>query len=221
MTDIRQQFMTILFNALEEVAPVYYSAYRQFEADLRYLQSLDEVTLEYLKKHHERVFCYELYHQIRILMDADPATFKGVRFQGELRKIDLGPVLRERLGFGPLDREFVPDFLLHGPGDGDHQEIVMEVKCEAELSPSAAKKDLSKIQHFMTQLHYKAGVFLAVNASPESVRRFCENPEHQDWLRKALPDRGRIYWVWKEHPRTRPCMWPLGPDSLPLVMERL
>jgi hypothetical protein len=221
MCDIGQRFIAILLEALEHVAPVYYSAYLGFEADLPYLHTLDETALEYLKKHHERVFCYELYHQIRVLMDANPSAFQGVRFQGELRKIDLGPILPELLGVGPLDREFVPDFLLHGAGDVDHQEVVMEVKCESDLSPFAAKKDLAKIQHFMTQLHYKAGFFLTVNASPQSVHRFCENPAHQEWVSRTLPDRERIYWVWKEHPWTKPYLWPLGPDALPLILERL
>ena len=64
----------------------------------------------------ERVFCYELYHQLRqILPKDDPITLHA--------EIDK----RGHIDFGPDDRRN-PDFIFHTPGTHKGNTLVIEVK---------------------------------------------------------------------------------------------
>jgi hypothetical protein len=199
-------FIELVKQALEGVAPVYYQAYRGLESSLEYLPGTSSrehyPLLNHLRKHHERVFCYELYHQVRVLMDNDPRLFEGVCLQGELKKFQIEPMFREAFGIVALDKEFVPDFLFHGPGDFNNQELVIEVKAESCLGFSALRHDLEKIQQFISNYRYKAGLFLSVNTLPKVIRTMMADPERRQWVATALPSADKIFWVWKQNDQT-------------------
>ena len=78
--------------------------------------------------YRERVYCYELYHQLRnILGDEFP-----YKLDGEVDK-ERHPIIRPELG------PEKPDFIVHVPGEMDRNLVVIEVK------PIIAKKqDLEK-----------------------------------------------------------------------------
>lgn len=200
------RFLSVVRKALERVEPIYYSASAGLPDLINSYPALREKKakplLKYLRRHHERVFCYELYHQIRALMDLHRNIFSGVCFQGELKKYQLDDALLKQCNFAALDKEYVPDFLLHGPGHAGDEEVVIEVKCDPLLKVAGARADLKKIQEFITRYGYKAGVFLSINTKPNVIRAMMARPESRAWIREDLPDAARISWVWKEAPGT-------------------
>ncbi|MEJ8305963.1 hypothetical protein [Saccharibacillus sacchari] len=86
-----QMYETLLMDALEQVELSYYVSNnwrKTIEKELisqKYTQKQREAFLIQSENYYERVFCYELYHQIRILME--DRKFKGKAIlQAELVK---------------------------------------------------------------------------------------------------------------------------------------
>jgi hypothetical protein len=71
--------------------------------------------------YRERVYCYELYHQMRLLWPAN----SSYRLNGEVDK-SAHPYFQE-LGAGKPK----PDLLVHQPGTGRYNHAVIEVKSVA------------------------------------------------------------------------------------------
>jgi hypothetical protein len=97
----------------------------------------------------ERVYCYELYHQLRCqLGDAFPYTLHGeIDKQGQR-------FIRQSLGEAPN-----PDFVVHVPSRMRNLAVI-EVKSAAGLNADSAKRDLRKLQVFTEQVQYRHGLFL-------------------------------------------------------------
>jgi hypothetical protein len=140
-----------------------------------------EALRKYLSRYGERVFCYELYHQIRSLIDScvnqnNADVSSRICLQAELKKdcvrhiIKYFPKIRKALA-----REYIPDFLLHSPeaGNVDFQGLIIEVKSDPGLSFSDIKKDLIKLQEFLAKYGYQQGVFLTVNSSAAYSECHC------------------------------------------------
>ena len=194
-------FLWLISSALKMVSADYYRPSSLLEFTPENIQCLPErqkeAVLKYLGQHHERVFCYELYHQIRALMEQEETRFSGVRFQGELKKYQMDADLLARFDFTALDREYIPDFLLHSPGDGDHQESVIEVKCDPSLTFEKAKYDLKKIDQFISNYGYAIGVFLTVNIRRENVEAMMDDCQSTEWI-ASLGNANKVFWIWKE-----------------------
>ena len=163
-----------------------------------------EVIEKYLSRYGERVFCYELYHQVRKRMDEyfdqNPPRRRTSKIclQAELRKEQVRDVIEYFNIEQPLVKEYVPDFLLHSPGNFQHQKLIIEVKSVPELSFSAVKEDLSKIQEFIQRYRYRLGVFLAVNAPSKRIIGILARPASQKWIQRNLGNRRRILFISKE-----------------------
>ncbi|MGH6709010.1 MAG: methionyl-tRNA formyltransferase-like protein [Bradyrhizobium sp.] len=99
--------------------------------------------------YRERVYCYELYHQMRLGWPKDGPFV----LNGEVDKAGHG-LLRE-LGVGA----FKPDFLVHVPGSMDGNHAVIEVKPEGEVF-AKADKDLNTLSIFLTRARYARGIYL-------------------------------------------------------------
>jgi hypothetical protein len=97
----------------------------------------------------ERVFCYELYHQIRARMDAHPLLING--------EIDK----RGHVDFRPRDRKN-PDFVFHANAAHRYNTLVIEVK---GLISEHIFKDFKTIRSFITRYQYEAGLFILYNHS--------------------------------------------------------
>lgn len=95
----------------------------------------------------ERVFCYELYHQIRLYTQA---TNDRLYLHGEIDK--RGHVL-----FEETDRKN-PDFVFHMPGSMDGNTMVIEVK-GAFRSKNSITKDFETLSSFISKYKYEYGVF--------------------------------------------------------------
>ena len=102
----------------------------------------------------ERVFCYELYHQIRKIQDDNVQG--AFVLNGELDK-------RGHREFDPEDRAN-PDFVLHIPGDMEGNTAVIEVKGESRCKyKTKITKDFETLITFIQKYDYKVGYFILFN----------------------------------------------------------
>lgn len=129
----------------------------------------------------ERIFCYELYHQFQTRIAREkkinPEFLGNARIQGEVQKWQVIELVNH-LGLQALTREFIPDLLVHVPGDATYQACVIEVKCMPEVSRSQVWSDIRKIIEFVTSFQYESGIFLAVNASQQRINEILRAPNN-------------------------------------------
>jgi hypothetical protein len=109
--------------------------------------------------HRERVYCYELYHQLRTAWNTNPLSSTTLVLNGEVDK--LGQSQFEIAGL----RGIKPDLLLHGPGSMDENHTVVEVK-SASYQRFGLLKDLSTLHKLnkMTQ-GYKRQILLVFGST--------------------------------------------------------
>lgn len=122
----------------------------------------------------ERIYCYELYHQLRLLMGPMREQFPHLYLQGELRKYQV-PELLEAMNIGELDGNYMPDFLLHTPGNANDHPYVIEVKTDRFLSYPQVTGDLKKIVQFLREYDYQRGIFLTVNTGDAFIETHFRN----------------------------------------------
>ncbi|TXT32939.1 MAG: Methionyl-tRNA formyltransferase-like protein [Chitinophagaceae bacterium] len=159
----------------------------------------------YLERYHERVFCYELYHKLRMLMDSNTNAnqqnlfvAENVFLQSEVIKQNIDHTIAMFFEIAELSKEFMPDFLLHTPGNFDNQLIVMEVKSTPRLSFGKLCADLLKIQEFINNYNYQQGIFLAVNQSALNKRRLLNSLA--EWHTGNMNTQNRILLLFKNEP---------------------
>lgn len=134
----------------------------------------------------ERVFCYELYHQIRLELDNDDC----ITLNGEIDK-------RGHVDFADEDR-VNPDFVFHIPGIHEGNTIICEVK--GVLDRSGIVKDFRTLSTFISKYNYKAGVFILYNHTIEELRiklierlsHFIESHEAENIYIIAIPKAGNL-----------------------------
>ena len=97
----------------------------------------------------ERVFCYELYHQLRLVLGNN----HKLTLNGEIDK-------RGHRDFKEEDRKN-PDFVFHIPGQHKGNTIIIEVK--GKLDFDGIIKDFETMTTFVSSYQYQAGVFLLYN----------------------------------------------------------
>ncbi len=177
-------YINIIKSALNNIEQYYYK--------IKTLYSKEGIV-------RERVFCYELYHQIRLIDNR-----KDLSIHGEIDK-------RGHDGFSKDDRKN-PDFIFHIPETFDKNTIVMEVKgslngsikkSEEEgklsLNYEGIYKDLNTLQIFINEYYYKEGVFVLYNHTPEELIKFIDG-KNQDFFINGKWD--RITTIFKKDSRT-------------------
>ncbi len=185
-------YLDLFQKAVDRVESIYFSR------ELTFFGSHLNVELrQELIRYGERIFCYELYHQLRPLVDGakkcgqiDPDIY----LQGEIKKPLLNRINQVGLGVTGLDRVRFPDLLLHDPTNAKHQELVVEIKNDPNLSVAALKKDLRKIDLFISNYHFNLGIFLAVSIKPEDFQKIFGQIAPQQ-----LPSFGKIIVMSKHH----------------------
>ena len=101
--------------------------------------------------HRERVYCYELYHQMRKefeLMQPGMPCFE-YRLNGE---VDKGS------HFEACVKNKKPDFIVHKPGFNKNYAVI-EVKSVTGLRKDSIKKDCETLHCFLDKLSYERGIF--------------------------------------------------------------
>lgn len=110
----------------------------------------------------ERVFCYELYHQLRCLQDS--YDMMEVQIHGEIDK--RGHELFAQ------DEQKNPDFIFHVPGIMKSNSVVIEVKGNIEGSyREKVLKDIQTLLKFTEpHLQYKLGILIIYNYSMSTFK---------------------------------------------------
>ncbi|MCK5122788.1 MAG: hypothetical protein KAQ87_01400 [Candidatus Pacebacteria bacterium] len=128
-----------------------------FDSFLSYLkeacESVDDSYIEFNIagsdwKYRERVYCYELYHQLRcVLGESFP-----YKLNGEVDKAGHAIVLGKKK----------PDFIVHVPGEMDKNLVVVEVKLATAIKDEFKKlrEDLEKLKRFLNEANYKNAIML-------------------------------------------------------------
>lgn len=109
--------------------------------------------------YRERVYCYELYHQLRRLWRGFPFSLGGEVDKEGHPHFEDGPHAGAK-----------PDFLVHQPGRMDRNLACVEVK-PATSRVATFKEDLRKLTWFHLNARYHGGIFLV----------YGQNLEIEDW----------------------------------------
>lgn len=104
----------------------------------------------------ERVFCYELYHQLRINI----VNERFMSIHGEIDK-------RGHRDFTSEDQRN-PDFVFHIPGTHESNTLVVEVKGSLN-SIDGMVKDFNTLLSFVSNYGYAAGIFILYNHTIEEL----------------------------------------------------
>lgn len=158
-------------------------------------------TAEGDEKVRERVFCYELYHQMRLLQELPKYGFpqmSELTIAGELLK-------RGFVGFksedGNTDEQKCPDFIFHVPKEHENNAIVMEVKGRTNSNSykQGIYNDFKTINAFIKsrKLYYQAGVFLLYGHTQQEAIRVIRSITFD--FKFVAPD--KIYIITKERNR--------------------
>ncbi|WP_261859293.1 hypothetical protein [Photobacterium sanguinicancri] len=99
--------------------------------------------------YRERVYCYELYHQMRKLWPTNTSYY----LNGEVDK-SAHPKL-ERLKADHIK----PDFLVHQPGNMRGNHAIIEVKTQ-KAQRGGVKKDLQSLSDFKNIVGYERAIYL-------------------------------------------------------------
>ena len=164
--------------------------------NLEYLVDLKDAVKNIKKKHYEwrysklkrsqkieRVFAYELYHQLRLLTtstEEHKQRHAGIRFDGELSKVIKNDNV-QHLGVAgtgiDAQERFTPDLVLHLGQDFNlqfDQKLIIEIKTK-EVSPSDFKKTILKLNHYLRVLNFQYAVFISVNTDFTEFKRDAYN----------------------------------------------
>ena len=137
-------------------------------------------------KYRERVYCYELYHQLRLLL-GDDFPYK---LDGELDKKSHSIILGEEK----------PDFIIHVPGEMEQNLVVIEVKTLVAVKGDMNKlgNDFRKLKRFISKeaKYYRAIMLIygSVNGDlPQNIRQEIEKVHDE-----------KIIILWHDSPNKKP-----------------
>lgn len=108
--------------------------------------------------YRERVYCYELYHQMRSRWPANTPYY----LNGEIDKA-AHPILSQ-LG---ADR-FKPDLLVHQPGYMTGNHAIIEVKT-SHAPANGIRKDLETLSLFINKVGYQRAIYLFYGDNADST----------------------------------------------------
>jgi hypothetical protein len=129
----------------------------------------------------ERVYCYELYHQLRKLLD-DEFPYK---LNGELDK-------QNHPGFHENIVGKKPDFLVHIPGEMKNNLVVIEVKSINNPNRDI-REDLIKLNLFLENAEYFRAILLIYGkGNANIIYRIKEECE--------LNPKSKIIFIWQKEP---------------------
>ncbi|WP_147414288.1 hypothetical protein [Sphingomonas gilva] len=116
--------------------------------------------------YRERVYCYELYHQMRMRWPAQTPFY----LNGEVDKARHPKMIELR------DRFPKPDLLVHRPGYMAGNFAVIEVKCE-HAGKAGIAKDLETLSFFVNEFGYQRAIYLIYGDADPRASPGCRS-EH-------------------------------------------
>jgi hypothetical protein len=143
-----QQFLKCLMKAMQNIDSHYFQLHFAGSDELKY---------------RERVYCYELYHQLRLL-SGDDFPYK---LDGEL----------DKQGHAIISGKKKPDFVIHVPGEMGQNLVVIEVKTVyVKDKIRELKEDIDKLKMFITSKvsYYRAIMLIYGNINgdlPQNIKQ--------------------------------------------------
>ena len=129
--------------------------------------------------YRERVYCYELYHQMRMRWPAQTPFY----LNGEVDKARHPKMIELR------DRFPKPDLLVHRPGYMAGNFAVIEVKCE-RASNAGIAKDLETLSFFVNEFGYQRAIYLIYGEEAMAILTQIQA------VAQSMDDLGAIeYWA--------------------------
>lgn len=142
--------------------------------------------------YRERVYCYELYHQMRCLQEQNSQAYNFV-INGEI----------DKRGHRLITEKFNPDFVMHDPGSMENNTCVVEVKTRSnskyEIHTVGLRKDLKTITCMLHCYGYHFGALIYVGVSEEkatSLLYSADIPHLND-----IADRVAVFFQSKQDPK--------------------
>ena len=148
MDKMVESFIQLIRDALENVGDEYYKL---------------TTTYRTLGVVRERIFCYELYHQMRLIQST--RGLNDVQIHGEI----------DKSGYIAFDRNAWknPDFVFHIPGMMQGNAIVVEVKGKIEGNyQEGVYKDIVTLSKFTNNKYfYQSGILIIYNYTYDEFLR--------------------------------------------------
>lgn len=169
--EYKDEYVSLVLDALNNVDKKY------FEIEVSGTKS---------PKKRERVFCYELYHQMRKLQELNEHL--DLTINGEINKA----------GNLVIKENFDPDFVIHRQGSMGKNHAVIEVKTSKDKR--GIFKDFETIKCMVNCYGYKIGIFLITGSDIEwFVKEIL--PELKDLNLKSNeePNEKQIYVICKNN----------------------
>lgn len=136
----------------------------------------------------ERVYCYELYHQLRTVL----GDYFPYKLDGEVDKaghLIIPPTLGAKK----------PDFVVHEPGDMKRNLVIIQVK-PVTTPIGKLKEDFQTLQGFLEKAKYYRAIMLVYGDGKRDL------PDYIRFELNNLPEKyqGRLLLVWHRGPREKP-----------------
>lgn len=176
--ELPDKYLQLLYHAMENVK----SSYKQ-------IQCAGSPGTKY----RERVYCYELYHQMRILQDKDEQEYP-LAINGEI----------DKSGHNYITNGFNPDFIIHKQNEMTNNLCVIEVKVTNKKA--GVQKDLRTVTCMLHCYKYRYGVLIfegvTHNKVESTIKPLINDIEH---LREHI---GQIY-IFIDNGSNQPVIIPL------------
>lgn len=157
--DLKSSYLKLVYNAMREVPQNYQRIACTGSNEL---------------VPRERVYCYELYHQMRTLQTNKIKSL--TKKHGHL--VINGEI--DKRGHVVIHPNFNPDFVIHEQETMENNHCVIEVK--NSLLADGLRKDLSTITCLMHCYNYEYGLLIIVGHTYEDVRniiiRLAQDVQH-------------------------------------------
>lgn len=139
--------------------------------------------------YRERVYCYELFHQLRTLPSRS--------------EIIVTPEPDKR-GHPLVSTNVNPDFLFHRPGTMDRNLAILEVKMSTARG-NDQEKDIATLDEFMSKYDYYGGIWLVVG---EMDRKELTASFGVRFWRRFHRHQARTCLLWQGAEGRLPCIVP-------------
>jgi hypothetical protein len=149
----------------------------------------------------ERVFAYELYHQIRLIMLNNQIKYNLLQLNGEISKVDRFLNFSD-CGYTGEDPEVTqkldnylrvsPDIVLHkdqNDRDFAFQKVIIEVKTGDDTTAKDIY-DIIKLLNYVEQLNFENAIFVAVNKNHlrlcNTIRASFSNADRESFSKCSI-----------------------------------
>ena len=167
--DIKDDYVKLVYDAMRNVSKEFF--------EIEIAKGIEE-------KRRERVYCYELYHQIRSLQE-----------KNNLNDFTVNAEIDKR-GHSIITENFNPDIVIHQQGDMVNY-IVVEVK--VTLNAEGIAKDFNTIITMLEKYKYQYGIFILTGSSLQDFKHyFINNVLNRLEKNQVNSQGGKIYILVKE-----------------------